>query len=144
MSGARKVNGQTYREWRDQFLAANNLTLPMDLETRRQTIYQSCPHGFFPPFNEMHWQKFVEIDRGADQRSGQVYLATSTPGRRDVDEYQQLAFDDFREVCVRRVALAAVDIDAVREMATVWADAHPQQKLNVDSFMADVKRAAGL
>jgi hypothetical protein len=92
----------------------------------------------------MHWQKFVEIDRGADQRSGQVYLTGAAPGKRDVDEYVQLAFDDFREVCVRRAALAAVDLDAVREMATIWAAANPQVRLDVDGFMDDVKRAAGL
>ncbi|MFL5862552.1 MAG: hypothetical protein ACJ780_17550 [Solirubrobacteraceae bacterium] len=144
MSGARRVNGQSYREWRDDFMAANGLTMPMDLATRRQMLYQACPNGFFPPFNDMHWQKFVEIDRGADQRSGQVYQTGAAPGKRDVDEYVQLAFEDFREVCVRRAALAAVDLEAVREMATIWADANPQTRLDVDRFMDDVKQAAGL
>jgi hypothetical protein len=40
--------------------------------------------------------------------------------------------------------LAAVDLEAVREMATIWADANPQTRLDVDRFMDDVKQAAGL
>ena len=140
----RKVNGQTYREWRDEYLATKHITLPMDLAGKRKLLYSACPLGFFPPVAGLQWQAFVSMDSYADRRSGQVYIADATTGSVAVDAYVQLAFDEFREVCVRRAALAAVDIDAIREMAETWADAHQTAKLDVDAFMDDVKHAAGL
>jgi hypothetical protein len=140
----RKVNGQTYREWRDAYLATNGVTLPMNLSSKREMLFAACPHGFFPPVAGLQWQAFINMDRGADQRAGQVYIADATSGTVAVNAYVQLAFDEFREVCVRRAALAAVDIDAIREMAETWADAHQTAHLDVDAFMDDIKKAAGL
>jgi hypothetical protein len=141
---ARKVNGQTYREWRDDYLSSSAMTMPMDLEARRQMLFAACPNGFLPSADGLRWQAFIGMDSSADKRDGLVLVADPMTGRVAVDEYVQLAFDDFREVCIRRATLAAVDIANIREMALHWADANHQTRLDVDAFMDDIKRAAGL
>lgn len=141
---ARKVNGQTYREWRDKFLADNSMTLPLDLATKRTTLFLACPHGFFPSLDAQRWSTFVSMDSGADKRDGLVYMADADTGKPVVDAYIQLELDDFRAACVRRAALAFVDVEYIREMAHAWAAQHPGQIVDVDAFVDDVKRAAGL
>lgn len=140
----RKVNGLTYREWRAQYLAAAKLTLPMDLDTKRRALYQACPIGFFPDPSQQRWQTFITMDSTADKRDGHVYLPSPSNGSVIVQPYVQLELDDFRAVCIRRATLAAGDLEAIREMVIDWADAHQQAGVNVDKFMDDVKRAAGL
>lgn len=141
---ARKVNGQSYREWRGDYLQSTPLTLPMDLEAKRQALFAACPNGFLPSADGLRWAAFLDMDSNADRRDGLVMVADPSTGRVAVDEYVQLPFDDFREVCVRRATLAAVDIASIREMALHWADVNQQAHLNVDAFMDDVKQAAGL
>lgn len=140
----RRVNNQTYGEWRAEYLATHNLTLPMDADTKRKTLYAACPNGFLPSADQQRWSAFVGMDRGADQREGLVLLADPTTGKPQVEEYVQLAFDDFREVCVRRARFAAVDIAHIRAMAEVWAASHANVIADLDAFMDDVKQAAGL
>lgn len=146
---ARRVNGQTYREWRADFLDKQNMTLPLDLETKRRTIYAAIPNGFLPSSDEQRWQWFIKMDSAADQRDGLVYTFGSANGRSAaVEQYVQLSLPDFREACIRRARLAGDDLDRVRDMVIDWNAANPSQQLDIDVFMSEivdvVRRAAGL
>jgi hypothetical protein len=142
---------QTFREWAEAWIRAKYPEKRVDktVDEIWQEMWEDVPRRYVRDPGTLQKSDFIERARWifrtmADPRG---FLEEPGPkGKAERHLIQPMLFDldEFTEYVVQKVALTTDDIGAVRREVEEWDEKHPGKILDLDAFMGDVRRAAGL